>query len=33
VTNGVNEMKKTKAQRGLISWLMGQGWDTTGGNG
>jgi len=25
-------MKKTKV-RGLISWLMGSGWDTAGGNG
>jgi len=26
-------MKKTKAGRGIISWLMGYGWDTAGGNG
>jgi len=26
-------MKKTKAGRGLISWLMGHGWTTAGGNG
>jgi len=26
-------MKKTKAARGLISWIMGHGWDTAGGNG
>jgi hypothetical protein len=33
VNNGVSEMKKTKAGRGIISWLMGYGWDTAGGNG
>ena len=33
VTKGVTEMKKTKAGRGLISWLMGEGWTTAGGNG
>jgi len=26
-------MKKTKAARGLLSWLFGHGWDTAGGNG
>src|SRR6476646_7822157 len=26
-------MKKTKAGRGIISWLMSYGWDTAGGNG
>jgi len=26
-------MKKTKAGRGLISWLMGHGWDSAGSNG
>jgi len=31
--NGVRVMKKTKAARGLISWIMGHGWDTAGGNG
>jgi hypothetical protein len=30
---GVTEMKKVKAGRGFWSWLMGQGWDTAGGNG
>jgi hypothetical protein len=31
--NGVTVMKKTKAGRGFLSWLMGCGWDTAGGNG
>jgi len=26
-------MKKTKAARGLLSWIFGHGWDTAGGNG
>jgi len=26
-------MKKTKAGRGFMSWLMGHGWTTAGGNG
>jgi hypothetical protein len=30
---GVTEMKKVKAGRGFMSWLMGWGWDTAGGNG
>jgi hypothetical protein len=33
VNNGVTEMKKTKAGRGFMSWLMGAGWTTAGGNG
>jgi len=26
-------MKKTKAARGFMSWLMGHGWDTAGSGG
>jgi hypothetical protein len=28
-----DRMKKAKTGRGFWSWLMGQGWDTAGGNG
>jgi hypothetical protein len=30
---GVTEMKKVKTGRGFWSWLMGEGWDSGGGNG
>jgi hypothetical protein len=33
LNNGVTKMKKVKTGRGFWSWLMGQGWDTAGGNG
>jgi hypothetical protein len=29
----VIEMKKVKAGRGIISWIMGWGWDSAGSNG
>ncbi len=33
LSNGVTEMKKTKAGRGFWSWVMGGGWSGGGSNG
>jgi hypothetical protein len=30
---GREKMKKSKVSRGWMSWLLGHGWDTAGGNG